>query len=57
MKNLIIIIGTIVLGAIIVSTLVLGDSNSLKTTASSIMQEGTSAIMGTLDFSGGKAVQ
>ena len=34
MKNLIIIIGTIILAAIIVNTLVLGDGNSLKTAAS-----------------------
>ena len=54
MKNLIIIIGTILLGALIVNTLVLGDTNSLKSTAEDIMEEGTSAIMNTIDF--GKAV-
>ena len=53
MKNLIIIIGTILLGALIVNTLVLGDNNSLKSTAEDIMEEGTSAIMNTIDF--GKA--
>ena len=50
MKNLIIIIGTIILGALIVNTLVLGDGNSLKTAASGIMERGTSAIMGSLSF-------
>ena len=53
MKNLIIIIGTILLGALIVNTLVLGENNSLKSTAEDIMEEGTSAIMNTIDF--GKA--
>ena len=50
MKNLIIIIGTILLGALIVNTLILGDENSLKTAAEDIMDEGTSAIMDTIDF-------
>lgn len=50
MKNLIIIIGTILLGALIVNTLVLGDENSLKTAAQDIMEEGTTAIMDTIDF-------
>ena len=36
MKNLIIIIGTILLGAFIVNSLVLGDDHSLKSTASDI---------------------
>ena len=45
MKNLIIIIGTILLGAFIVNSLVLGDDHSLKSTASDIMEEGTTAIM------------
>ena len=53
MKNLIIIIGTILLGALIVNSLILGDGNSLKTAAEDIMDEGTSAIMDTSDF--GKA--
>lgn len=50
MKNLIIIIGTILLGALIVNTLVLGDENSLKSAAEDIMEEGTTAIMDTIDF-------
>ena len=50
MKNLIIIIGTILLGALIVNTLILGDENSLKTAAEDIMDEGPSAIMDTIDF-------
>ena len=50
MKNLIIIIGTILLGAIIVNTLVLGDDNSLKSTAGSIMEEGNKAIMNSITF-------
>ena len=50
MKNLIIIIGTILLGAIIVNNLVLGDDNSLKATAGSIMEEGNKAIMDSITF-------
>ena len=50
MKHLIIIIGTIILGAIIVNTLVLGDSDSLKSTASEIMEKGIAAIMENLEF-------
>ncbi len=53
MKNLIIIIGTILLGALIVNTLVLGDGNSLKTAAQDVMEEGTSAIMDAVDFGAG----
>ena len=53
MKNLIIIIGTILLGAIIVNTLVLGDDNSLKATAGAIMEEGNKAIMDSITFGGG----
>ena len=53
MKNLIIIIGTILLGALIVNTLVLGDGNSLKTAAQDVMEEGTSAIMDAVDFGTG----
>ena len=51
MKNLIIIIGTILLGALIVNTLVLGDDNSLKSAANDIMEEGTKAIMDSINFS------
>ena len=51
MKNLIIIIGTILLGALIVNTLVLGDDNSLKSEANDIMEEGTKAIMDNINFS------
>lgn len=50
MKNLIIIIGTIVLGAVIVNTLVLGDENSLKSTAGDIVENGTGTISEYLDF-------
>ncbi|MBR5229747.1 MAG: hypothetical protein IKW01_02730 [Firmicutes bacterium] len=55
MKNLIIIIGTILLGAIIVNTLVLGDDNSLKATAGSIMEEGNKAIMDSITFGNGNS--
>lgn len=44
MKNLIIIIGTIVLGAVIVNTMILGDENSLKSTAGDIVENGTETI-------------
>ena len=50
MKNLIIIIGTVILGTIIVNTMVLGDGNSLKAAASGIMEKGTAAIMRNLTF-------
>ena len=53
MKHLIIIVGTIILGAIIVNTLVLGDHNSLKSTASEMMEKGNSAIMENLTFGQG----
>lgn len=52
MKNLIIIIGTILLGVVIVDTLVLGDANSLKSAAEDIMEKGTNSISSSLDFSG-----
>lgn len=50
MKNLIIIIGTIVLGAVIVNTLILGDENSLKSAANDIVEKGTGTISEYLDF-------
>ncbi len=50
MKNLIIIIGTILLGVIIVDSLILGDTNSLKSTADNIMEKGASTISSSLDF-------
>lgn len=50
MKNLIIIIGTILLGVIIVDSLVLGDTNSLKSTANNIVEKGTTTITSSLDF-------
>ena len=53
MKNLIIIIGTILLGAFIVNTLVLGDDHSLKSAASDIMEDGTAAIADAVDFGRG----
>lgn len=52
MKNLIIIIGTILLGTVIVNTLVLGDGNSLKSTAAGIMEKGSAAIMDNMTFGG-----
>lgn len=55
MKNLIIIIGTILLGAFIVNSLVLGDDHSLKSTASDIIEEGTTAIMDAVNFGGGQS--
>lgn len=50
MKTLIIIIGTILLGIVIVNTLVLGDENSLKSTADQIMEKGSAEILSSLDF-------
>ena len=45
MKNLIIIIGTIILGTTIVSTLILGDGDdSLKGAAENVVKGGISAI-------------
>ena len=52
MKNLIIIIGTVLLGAVIVNTLVLGDTDSLKSTASDIVEKGTRTVSDYLDFGG-----
>jgi hypothetical protein len=50
MKHLLIIIGTILLGVIIVNTLILGDNDSLKSASEDIMQKGTNAISSSLDF-------
>lgn len=50
MKNLVIIIGTVILGTIIVNTMILGDGNSLKTAASGIVEKGTAAVMENLTF-------
>lgn len=44
MKNLIIIIGTIILGIVIVNTMILGDGDSLKTAAAHIVSQGVSTI-------------
>ena len=44
MKNLIIIIGTIILGIVIVNTMVLGDGDSLKTAAQSIVNQGVQTV-------------
>ena len=52
MKNLIIILGTILLGVVIVNTLILGDSGSLKSAAGELVQEGTGAISRYMDFDG-----
>jgi len=56
MKKLIIIIGTILLGALIVNTLILGDDNSLKSTAGSIMEEGSKAILDSINFGSGSSI-
>ncbi len=50
MKNLIIIIGTILLGVVIVNTLVMGDEGSLKEAAENIVERGTDSIISSLDF-------
>lgn len=45
MKNLIIIIGTIMLGVIIVNTMILGESDSsLKGAAESLVQRGVQTV-------------
>lgn len=45
MKNLIIIIGTIMLGVLIVNTMILGDGeDSLRGAAGSLVSRGTSVI-------------
>ena len=44
MKNLIIIIGTILLGVIIVNTMILGDEGSLKSAAEDMVAVGSSAV-------------
>ena len=45
MKNLIIIIGTILLGAVITTTMVLGSGpNSLQTAANKVVGQGITAI-------------
>lgn len=49
MKKIIIILGTIILGVYIVSTLIMGTGNgSLKGNADSIVQRGTTVITDTL---------
>ncbi|MDD6880930.1 MAG: hypothetical protein PUE18_05080 [Firmicutes bacterium] len=50
MKNLIIIIGTILLGVLIVDNLILGDTNSLKSAAEGIMEKGTNTISSAMNF-------
>ena len=51
MKNLIIIIGTIVLGVFIVTNFVLGNNaSSLKTASENIMREGTESINESVNF-------
>ena len=52
MKNLIILNGTVLLGVVIVNTLILGDGDSLKSTASDIVRRGTGTISEQLDFAG-----
>lgn len=50
MKNLVIIIGTILLGVVIVNTMVLGDEGSLKAAAEDVVEKGTGTIVSSLDF-------
>ena len=44
MKNIIIIIGTIILGTVIVSQFILGSDNSLLSAAESVVSNGTLQI-------------
>ena len=44
MKNIIIIIGTIILGTVIVSQFILGSDNSLLSAAESVVSNGTMQI-------------
>ena len=45
MKNLIIIIGTVILGVVIVNTMILGDGDSsLKGAAKNVVEKGTNQI-------------
>ena len=44
MKNIIIIIGTILLGVVIVNNFVLGDTNSLKKAAEDVVKSGATTI-------------
>lgn len=44
MKNLIIIVGTILLGVIIVNTMILGENGSLKKGAESVLSKGIVSI-------------
>ena len=44
MKNIIIIIGTIILGTVIVSQFILGSDNSLLSAAESVVSNGTQQI-------------
>ncbi|MBQ9960330.1 MAG: hypothetical protein IJP00_00315 [Firmicutes bacterium] len=50
MKNLIIILGTVLLGAVIVNTLILGGEGTLQDAASDLVKEGTGAISDYMDF-------
>jgi len=51
MKNIIIIIGTIILGTVIVSQFILGDSNSLLKAAETVVSNGTQQIQQTFNGS------
>lgn len=44
MKELIVVVGLIVLGAIIVSIFVLGDGNSLQSAADNVLSQGNDAV-------------
>ena len=50
MNNLILILGTILLGVRLVKTMVLGDEGSLKEAAGEIVEKGTGSIISSLDF-------
>ena len=49
MKNIIIIIGTILLGVVIVNSFVLGDTNSLKKAAEDVVTSGAQSITSSFD--------
>ena len=59
MKNIIIILGTILLGTLIVNNLVLGERDSLLSASKDVVKAGTSAIVSSANFgsyvSGGSA--
>jgi len=46
MKKIIVILGTILLAVFILSTIIMGDTNSFKTNATTIQTKSTTAITG-----------